>query len=113
MVYSEKKKFAWGVIALYVAIVLFGWFNIYAAVYDDAHTAVFDLTRQHGKQLLWIGLAWLTAVFILFVEPKVFSNIAYIVYAVVLGLLVITQVKHGESYEITDEEIRQAQMADD
>lgn len=90
MVYSEKKKFAWGVIALYVAIVLFGWFNIYAAVYDDAHTAVFDLTRQHGKQLLWIGLAWLTAVFILFVEPKVFSNIAYIVYAVVLGLLVIT-----------------------
>ena len=90
MVYNEKKKFAWGVIALYVAIVLFGWFNIYAAVYDDAHTAVFDLTRQHGKQLLWIGLAWLTAVFILFVEPKVFSNIAYIVYAVVLGLLVIT-----------------------
>ncbi len=30
-----------------------------------------------------------------------------------LGLLVITQVKHGESYEITDEEIKQAQMADD
>lgn len=30
-----------------------------------------------------------------------------------LGLAVITQVKHGESYEITDEEIKQAQMADD
>ena len=30
-----------------------------------------------------------------------------------LGLLVITQVKHGESYEITDEEIKLAQMADD
>ncbi|MCH5198977.1 MAG: MFS transporter [Oscillospiraceae bacterium] len=30
-----------------------------------------------------------------------------------LGLLVMTQVKHGESYEITDEEIKQAQMADD
>ena len=30
-----------------------------------------------------------------------------------LGLLVITQVKHGESFEITDEEIKQAQMADD
>ncbi len=30
-----------------------------------------------------------------------------------LGLAVITQVKHGESYEITDEEIKLAQMADD
>ena len=30
-----------------------------------------------------------------------------------LGLLVITQVKHGESFEISDEEIKQAQMADD
>ena len=30
-----------------------------------------------------------------------------------LGLLVITQVKHGESFEITDEEIKLAQMADD
>lgn len=30
-----------------------------------------------------------------------------------LGLIVISRVKHGESYEITDEEIKQAQMADD
>ncbi len=30
-----------------------------------------------------------------------------------LGLLVITQVKHGESHEITEEEIKQARMADD
>ena len=30
-----------------------------------------------------------------------------------LGLPVITQVKHGESYRITDEEIKLAQMADD
>ena len=30
-----------------------------------------------------------------------------------LGLLVITQVKHGEAYEISDDEIKQARMADD
>ena len=30
-----------------------------------------------------------------------------------LGLIVITQVKHGEAYEVTDEEIKQARMADD
>ena len=30
-----------------------------------------------------------------------------------LGLIVITQVKHGEAHEITEEEIKQARMADD
>ena len=30
-----------------------------------------------------------------------------------LGLLVITQVKHGETHEISEEDIKQARMADD
>ena len=32
---TEKKRYDWVPILLYLGIVLFGWLNIYAACYDD------------------------------------------------------------------------------
>ncbi len=88
--YQEKLKIDWITIALYAAIMLFGWMNIYSACYDESHAAVFDLSQYHGKQLIWMGLAALTAAVILLTEPRFFSNMAYPIYGVVLGLLVLT-----------------------
>ena len=90
MLTQEKKKYDWLTIALYLLIVLFGWFNIYAACYDEAHAAVFDFSQQHGKQLLWMGIAFVLALSVTLIEPRVFSNASYIIYAVVLALLVVT-----------------------
>lgn len=86
----EKKKFDWLAIGLYVGIVLFGWLNIYAAIYDESHAAIFDFSCQHGKQIIWIGVAWILAFMILLIEPKVFSQTAYPIYIVILGTLVLT-----------------------
>ncbi len=88
--YQEKLKIDWITIALYAAIMLFGWMNIYSACYDESHAAVFDFSQYHGKQLIWMGLATLTAAVILLTEPRFFSNMAYPIYGVVLGLLVLT-----------------------
>lgn len=85
----EKKKYDWWTIGLYLMIVLFGWFNIYAAVYNEAHTSIFDFSVQHGKQIIWMGIAFFLALLITVVEPRVFSNTAYIIYGVVLLLLVV------------------------
>lgn len=85
----EKKRLDFITILLYLAIVLFGWFNIYAAVFDESHAAIFDFGRQHGKQLIWMGLAAFSALIVTLVEPKIFSNTAYIIYGVVLLLLVV------------------------
>ncbi len=87
---TEKKKYDWTAIFLYAALVVFGWFNIYAAVYDESHRAVFDFGVQHGKQLIWIGVSFLTATCLLLVEPKVLSNTAYILYGLILVLLLLT-----------------------
>lgn len=87
---DSKLKYDWTAILLYLAITLFGWVNIYAACYDETHSAIFDMTCQHGKQLLWMGIAFVFAVSILLIEPRVFSNAAYIIYGVVLLLLVVT-----------------------
>ena len=39
---TEKKRYDWVPILLYLGIVLFGWLNIYAACYDENHAQVFD-----------------------------------------------------------------------
>lgn len=88
--YQEKLKLDWITIGIYLAIMLFGWMNIYSACYDESHAAIFDFKQYPGKQLIWMGLAILTAAVILLTEPRVFSNMAYPIYGIVLGLLVLT-----------------------
>ena len=88
--YQEKTKYDWLTIGLYIFIMLFGWLNIYAAGYDEEHAAVFDFSVQHGKQIIWIAIAALLAIIILYTEPRVFSNTAYAIYGIVMALLVVT-----------------------
>ena len=88
--YQEKPKIDWTTVALWAFIMLFGWLNIYAACFTEEHAAVFDFSIQHGKQLIWIAAAAALALVVLFTEPRVFSNIAYPIYGVVMALLVVT-----------------------
>ena len=50
-----RLKFDWTTIGLYLLLVVFGWVNIYAACYNEATSALFDLSTQQGKQILWVG----------------------------------------------------------
>lgn len=88
--YQEKLKIDWLPILLWFFIMLFGWVNIYAACYTEAHSSVFDFSIQHGKQLIWMGVAIMLAAVIMLTEPRLFSNTAYPIYGVVLALLVVT-----------------------
>jgi len=49
----------WAVVVIYLLFVLFGWINIYAAVYNEEHSSIFDLSQRYGKQLIWIIAALL------------------------------------------------------
>ncbi len=97
--YQEKLKIDWTTVGLWLFLALFGWVNIYAATYNGDQAGVFDMATFHGKQLLWIAAAALTALVVMFTEPRFFSNGAYIIYALVLALLVVTlfiaTVSHG------------------
>ena len=84
-----ENKIDWVSLLLYLAILLFGWLNIYAACYDETHSAVFDFSTRHGKQLIWIGVSLVLALVITLIEPNVFSSMAYLIYIVVIGLLVV------------------------
>ena len=87
---TEKIRFDWITVALYLFLVLFGWLNIYAACYDESHAAILDFSCQHGKQLIWMGVAFLMAFCVMLIKPRIFSNISYIIYGSVIVLLILT-----------------------
>ncbi len=86
----KENKIDWITVLLYAVILVFGWFNIYAACYDESHTAIFDFSTKHGKQLMWIGVSLIIALVITLTEARIFSSMAYIIYLFVLLLLLIT-----------------------
>lgn len=73
---------------IYLFLVIFGWFNIYAAVYDENHTSIFDITQRYGKQMIWIVAAFLLVMVTLLLDPKLFSQFAYLIYAACLVVLI-------------------------
>lgn len=82
------KNIDWISIFLYTLLVLMGWLNIYAAVYDDSHSSIFDITQRYGKQLMWIGASFALAFFIMLTDSKFFTAFSFIIYALVIGSLV-------------------------
>jgi rod shape determining protein RodA len=68
----------------YALLVLMGWLNIYAAVYNEDHQNIFDTTQKYGKQLIWISSAALIAVFILIIDAGFFTVFAYVFYVILL-----------------------------
>ncbi|MDA9782981.1 rod shape-determining protein RodA [Vicingaceae bacterium] len=78
----------WITVGLYLLLVLVGWLNIYAAVYNEEFESIFDTTQRYGKQLLWIGTAGIIATVILFIDERFFSTFGYFIYGFILSALV-------------------------
>lgn len=81
----------WITVVIYFALVMIGWFNIYAAVYDgQAEKSIFDFSINSGKQLVWIGTAIMLIIIIMVADSRFFENLSLYIYLVFLVLLVIT-----------------------
>src|SRR6476661_8379064 len=76
-------------VILFLALMIIGWFNIYAAVYTDANVSVFDLSTNFGKQLIFIIVAIIVGMVILLMDAKFFNTFAPIFYGSTILLLLI------------------------
>ena len=89
----------WVTIGIYLVMVILGWINIYAAVFDEQHDSILDLSQRYGKQLIWIIAAIALAITIFLIDTKFYSFFAYIIYAIaillLIGVLVIGKEIHG------------------
>jgi rod shape determining protein RodA len=69
-------------------LVFIGWLNIYAAVFNEEHQSIFDISQRYGKQLMWIGAACILAISILLIDFRFFSSFGYALYIIMLLLLI-------------------------
>ena len=84
-----KKSVDWALVAVYVALILIGWVNIYASIHSEEPSSIFDFGFRCGKQFVWILTALGLAGVILFViNPQFWESTSLILYLGVLGMLV-------------------------
>jgi len=79
----------WALVALYGVLVVMGWLNIYAAVYNEEHQSIFDTSQRYGAQVIWIGASLFVAFLILLIDGKFYSTFAWPIYLMNMALLVV------------------------
>ncbi len=77
----------WVVILIYLLLIFAGWINIYAAVYDEQHNSILDMSMKYGKQLLWIFAALIVGTIVLLIDQRFFPLFSSVIYAFTIALL--------------------------
>lgn len=102
---------------MYLALVIMGWLNIYAAVYSEDHSSIFDTTQRYGSQLLWIVAAIGIAMVVMLIDSRfyfVFANYIYIllIFILVFVLLFGVEINASKSwFQIGSFRIQPAEFA--
>jgi rod shape determining protein RodA len=76
-------------IVLFLLLILMGWINIYAAVYNEEHSGLLDFSQRYGKQFLWIIASIILAVFIVIIDNRFYFFFSWIIYGLCMLLLIL------------------------
>ncbi|NBP68969.1 MAG: rod shape-determining protein RodA [Cytophagia bacterium] len=83
----------WVTVMLYAVLVLLGWLNIYASVYDETiGQSIFDFSLSPGRQLLFMAASVIIIIAILIIDMRFYDTFAYIIYGAVLFLLILVPI---------------------
>ena len=55
-------KVDWWTVLMYALLVIIGWLNIYAALFNENHEII-DFSQKYGRQLIWISISFIIAIF--------------------------------------------------
>lgn len=83
-------KLDWATVLLFVVLVLLGWMNIFAAVYDEtANQSIWDLSLNSGRQLLFVAATGIIIMGIVIVDMRFYEVFAYLIYGALLILVIL------------------------
>jgi rod shape determining protein RodA len=89
-------KIDWIVVLLYAGLVLFGWLNIYAAVFNEEFGNIWDTSQEYGKQLLFIGAGVVLILVVLLSDARLYELFSIPIYLVTLALMALVLVAGKE-----------------
>ena len=77
---STSFQLDWISVTIFIALVVFGYFNILSASNTGEFTSYFDITKPYGKQLIFLLGSLLLIGIILAVDAKFYERFASILY---------------------------------
>jgi rod shape determining protein RodA len=76
-------------IILFLLMVIIGWFNIYAAVFNEERSAMLDFSQRYGKQFIWIIAAIVIAVFVVTIDNRFYFFFSWFIYGILMLMLLL------------------------
>ena len=80
----------WWTVAIYLIMVIAGWFNIYASSYDFDQVSIYDLSGRAGMQMIWIVVSLAVGFSLLMIDSDLYDIFANWIYAFIIFLLIVT-----------------------
>ena len=80
----------WVVICIILVLLTCGWFSICGATHEVGDTNFFDWGARTGKQLVWVGCAFVLGFVILMTDDKYYDTLAGLFYWGMMLILLIT-----------------------
>ncbi len=87
---SILQNLDWMLVGIYLLMIFIGWMNIYAAVYNEEHKSLFDLSQNYGRQAIWVSGALIIALMILIIDGKFYAAFSYPIFGLILLLCLST-----------------------
>ena len=87
----KKTSIDWLTVIIFLALVIFGWMNLYSTSGKEGDTfeSIFKFNAYHGKQLIFIAVAFAICGFILLLDTKFIEVTSYIIYGTALFLMLM------------------------
>lgn len=91
----------WGLVSLYLILVLLGWISIYATTFQMEADSLLNLTTNYGKQLFFIILSVVLIIIVLSFEAGFYERFASIFYILsilsLVGLFIFGKTINGQT----------------
>ena len=84
------RSLDWWTMAIYVALLIFGWMSVCGASYSFSEPDVFSLSTRSGMQIVWIGTSICLAFVVLMLDDRYYDTFAYALYGLMVLLLFAT-----------------------
>lgn len=75
-------------VGLYAALSVAGLLSVFSAAWDEQTVQIFNFSHIYMKQLMWMGIAWVTAFVVLLSDSRYFHMLSYYAYAAGIASLV-------------------------
>ena len=84
------RSLDWWTIAIYIALLSFGWLSVCGASYTYGDTDILSLSSRSGMQIVWIGTSICLGFVLIMLDDRIYDTFAYVIYALLLLLLFAT-----------------------